>query len=119
MTEKFKFVIHSVEKIDHNDLTDVITSINWSYYYFVESPERNAMRSVSGMFKLELPDSANFVEIANINHDVLLSWMQASDTTLSKKLDIAAMDQRLKFMMDMEIRPTIVNMIQGLDKLNP
>jgi len=118
MTEKFKFVIHSVEKIDYNNLTDVITSINWTYYYFIESPERNAMRSISGSFKLELPNSTDFVQIADINHDILLSWMQANDTTLSKKLNIALMDERLRFMMNIEIKPTIVNMIQGLDKLN-
>lgn len=118
MTEKFILKIHHVEKMDYDGLTDIIIAIHWTYFYFIESDERNAMRSINGVYNLFLPDADNFIPITDVTVDQLASWMQFSPSPFNQRLNFEAMQERLRFMMTGEIRPTIASMIEGLGKLN-
>ena len=111
--EEFKFKIHAVEQIkNYNNLDNIILSIHWSYYMILNTEERKAVRSLNGFLDLDVPESSEgFIPIEQIDANVLTDWM-------TQRLDVPAMQTRLRFLMNEEILPTFNQMIQGLEKLN-
>lgn len=116
--EKFLFTIHSVEKINYNGLEDVIISIQWSYNYFLNTPESRDLRSVRGNYTLDMPEPGNFTPLSSVDYEILKTWMTTSSSSFSNQLDLVQLEQRLRFLMNSEILPTFTNMIEGLNKLN-
>lgn len=111
--EEFKFRIHGVEQTkQYNGMDNVILSIHWSYYLILDTEERKAARSLRGVLDLDLPEVAdNFVPIENIDANTLISW-------ITNKLDVSAMQERLRILINQDILPNFNQMIEGINKLN-
>jgi hypothetical protein len=118
MKENFILKIQHVEKMDYNGLTDIIIAIHWTYFYFLETEDRSAVRSLGGVYNLSLPDADNFTPLVDVTVEQLSNWMRFSTSPFNQRLNFEAMQERLRFMMSGEIRPTITSMIEGLGKLN-
>ena len=111
--EEFKFKIHAVEQIkQYNGMDNVILSIHFSYYLILDTEERKAARSLNRFLDLDIPQtSEGFIPIENIDANTLIGW-------ISDKLDIPAMQERLRVLINQEILPTFNQMIEGINKLN-
>lgn len=118
MKENFILKIHHVEKMDYDGLSDIIIAIHWTYFYFLEDGDRSAMRSINGAYNLSLPDGEEFTPLVDVTVEQLADWMKFSFSPFNQRLNFEAMQERLRFMMSGEIRPTITSMIEGLGKLN-
>lgn len=111
--EDFRFRIHGVEQIKSvNGLDNVIVSVAWTYYLFLNTEERRAMRSLSGTLSLDIPEtSEGFVPVENINANTIIGWVENA-------LDVPAMQERLRFLIAQEMVPTFTSIIEGLNVLN-
>jgi len=111
--EEFKFKIHAVEQTkQYNGMDNVILSIHFSYYLILNTEERKAVRSLNRFLDLDIPQTPDtFVPIENIDADILIGW-------ITDKLDVPAMRERLRFLINQEILPTFNQMIEGINKLN-
>jgi hypothetical protein len=111
--EEFKFKIHGVEQTkQYNGMDNVILSIHFSYYLILDTEERKAARSLNRFLDLDIPQtSEGFIPIENIDANTLIGW-------ISDKLDIPAMQERLRVLINQEILPTFNQMIEGINKLN-
>lgn len=109
---KFTLKINRVEKIkEYNGMTGIIHSVHWSYAASEFTPERQSLRVIHGVENLELPTIENFTPIESVDYYVLKSWLESV-------LDFKVLEERLAFLLSVEMQQGSVNIIEGLDKLN-
>lgn len=111
--EEFGFRINNVQQIKNiNNLQDVIASVSWMYYLKLDTEDRKAMRSISGVLILDVPDTnEGFIPVENINANTIISWVENA-------LDIPAMQERLRLFMDHEMVPPHQSIIESLNEFN-
>jgi len=109
---KFSFRINRVEKIkEYNGMEDIIHSVHWTYVVTEFTPERQSLRAIHGVENLELPNSENFTPLSSVDYYVLKGWLETV-------LDFKALEDRLAFLLSVEMNPHALNIIEGLDKLS-
>ena len=109
---EFSLRINRAEKIkEYNGMEDIIHSVHWTYVVTEFTSERQSLRAIHGVENLELPTSENFTPISSVDYYVLKGWLESV-------LDFKALQDRLAFLLSVQMNPHAVNIIEGLDKLN-
>lgn len=69
-----------------DNLSNIITSVSWSLKaeYIDPETQEHYVEDYSSITKLNPPDEVNFIEYAQINNDIVVSWISSIE---SEKLD--------------------------------
>lgn len=108
----FKLQISFVEKIkEYNGLTDIISSIHWTYMCIDHTDTYKKLRTLRGVTHMDLPAAESFTPIEQVDYNILNNW-------LTSVVDFDALKEKLKFMLTIEMQPVSSSMIAGTNALN-